>query len=512
MGNKNKELVSIIIPTYNSSNYLAESINSCLKQTYKKIEIIICDDGSTDGTESLVKTFLKKYPDKIQYFKLKHSGAHAIPRNIGIRASKGEYIAFLDSDDVMKKNRIKEQVGLIKKLGEVSILCTNASTIDENSEKVGDYFRNIKEGRLTLNILIKNNYIIQSTVLMKKSVISKIGYYFEEKKGYHPDYEYWLRASALKTRIYYIPKKLIYYRQHSNSISSKISTSQSVQKKIEFLKRIINMEILTKPEKKMFESQIRKDKLVLLIKSLKKYQPVYFFIKAVSFRVFYPLIYLFRWFKFNIFLKHKKELRLHLGCGGKYFKGYINIDYPPSYSTVQLKHRKVDFYCDITKLKLKNSSVDEIRLHHVFEHFTYPESLSLLVKWNKVLKSNGKLVIETPDIKTCFKELFLQKDFKKQAQILRHIFGSHEASWAIHKDGWYEEKYKFILNRLGFKINRIDFTEYKSTRNITVTANKKESFSDAEFNKRIKEILSFYLIDECETKLLNEWMSNIKLK
>jgi len=512
MERKNKKLVSIVIPTYNSKDYLIEAINSCLKQTYKKIEILICDDGSTDETKSLIKTFLKKYPRKIRYFKLKHSGSPAIPRNIGMKAANGEYIAFLDSDDVMKKDRIKEQVSLIEKLNDTDIICTNASIIDENSKEKGSYTQNLEEELLSLEKLLQNNYIIQSTVLMKKSVLSKIGYNLEKETGYHEDYEYWLRASALKVNVYYFPKELIYYRLNPGGISRKMSTSQGLIKSIKTLEILSQNKDLSEDTKKMFSDQIKNNKKRILIENLKKYKEIYFFMRNISFSMLYPLIYLSKLLRFNIILKHRQKIKLHLGCGEKYLDGYINIDYPPFHTNIQTRYKKVDYYCDITKLKLNNNSVDEIRLHHVFEHFTYPESLSLLVRWNKALKLNGKLIIETPDIKACFKEFSLQKEFKKQAQILRHIFGSHEASWAIHKDGWYDEKYKFILNKIGFQIEKIEFTKHKSTRNITVIANKKESFSDEELKKRLKEILSLYLIDESEIKLLNEWVSMIKLK
>lgn len=95
-------LVSIIIPTFNRKNFITEAVESCIQQTYKKIEIIIVDDGSTDGTEELVKQQQgKEWLNKpIRYYKQLNSGASAA-RNKGVEVSNGEFIQFLDSDDIL---------------------------------------------------------------------------------------------------------------------------------------------------------------------------------------------------------------------------------------------------------------------------------------------------------------------------------------------------------------------------------------------------------------------------
>ena len=116
-----KGLVSAIIPTYNYGKYVSEAIDSILEQSYGPIEIIVVNDGSTDNTADM----LKAYGDKIHYITTKNFGISAA-RNTGIKAAKGEFIAFLDADDKWKSNKIGMQVKLAYKTGHPIILCTKA--------------------------------------------------------------------------------------------------------------------------------------------------------------------------------------------------------------------------------------------------------------------------------------------------------------------------------------------------------------------------------------------------
>lgn len=99
-----KQLISIVIPTYNRSAFIRDTIQSVLEQTVNHFEIIVADDGSTDNTESIVKSFSDS---RIQYYWFKNRGYPAHPRNRGIKLSKGEYIAFLDSDDLWLPNHLE---------------------------------------------------------------------------------------------------------------------------------------------------------------------------------------------------------------------------------------------------------------------------------------------------------------------------------------------------------------------------------------------------------------------
>lgn len=204
--------------------------------------------------------------------------------------------------------------------------------------------------------------------------------------------------------------------------------------------------------------------------------------------------------------KENDSLKLHLGCGENHINGYINIDYPSSEHTVQATSI-ADIFADITKLRFPQESVDEIRSHHVFEHFDRQQALGLLCNWHQQLKIGGTLIIETPDFERSAKLMLLDNalSYKEKQAILRHIFGSHEARWAIHCDGWYEEKFIHILSLLGFDHITIAHSRYLNLWNITVTAQKVKHFDRELLIDNAKEILRENMVADCETKMYQVW-------
>lgn len=199
------------------------------------------------------------------------------------------------------------------------------------------------------------------------------------------------------------------------------------------------------------------------------------------------------------------KLKLHLGCGENHLNGYINIDYPSTEHTVQAK-TGADVFGDITKICFYSSVVDEIRLHHVFEHFDRPTAIALLCAWHIWLKEGGILYIEVPDFLTSAK-MILDKNYtylQKQI-ILRHIFGSHEAQWAIHCDGWYKEKFEHILALLGYGDIKIELSSWSVIHNVTVYAQKSHELSLQELQKIGRQILVESLVNDSEQKMFEVW-------
>lgn len=191
-----------------------------------------------------------------------------------------------------------------------------------------------------------------------------------------------------------------------------------------------------------------------------------------------------------------QPVRLHLGCGERNLKGYINIDYPVFEHTVQIQSG-AEAYSDITTLCFPNQTVEEIRLHHVLEHFDRPTALALLCNWNQWLKVGGSLFIETPDFELSVALLASSQCSSKQKQeVIRHIFGSHEAEWAVHKDGWYKDKFQEVLDKLGFDDIEYNFTQWQMTRNIIVQAKKKRVVDFSELQQNAKNLLRNSMIDE----------------
>ena len=146
-------------------------------------------------------------------------------------------------------------------------------------------------------------------------------------------------------------------------------------------------------------------------------------------------------------LRPTRDARLHLGCGDVRLSGYLNVDLPGG----GRDRPGPDLEADVRRLHCPSDSLAEIRLHHVFEHFDRVEALALLLRWYEWLEPNGTLVVETPDFDTCV-AAYQRSGEDERALILRHLFGSHEADWAVHRDGWSAARFRNVLEPLGYEI------------------------------------------------------------
>ena len=209
--------------------------------------------------------------------------------------------------------------------------------------------------------------------------------------------------------------------------------------------------------------------------------------------------------------KQGQPLRLHLGCGSVKLAGYINIDFAPTEHTVQT-FSAADHFGDILRITFPPESVDEVRLHHVFEHFDRPTALGQLFRWHIWLKIGGILTIETPDLSASLWMLILPwYPYATKQAVLRHLFGSHEAHWAIHYDAWNKEKFSRALRAFGFGDLHFELSKYKSTRNILVHAVKNQTMSSDLLMKEAEGILRDSLIDNSDTenRLLKVWLDKL---
>jgi teichuronic acid biosynthesis glycosyltransferase TuaG len=218
----NIPLVTLITPLYNAEKYIAETIESVLNQTYQNWEMLIVDDCSTDDSKEIVRRYEIK-DTRIKLIELDSNfGGPARPRNVGLDNSKGEYVSFLDADDVWLPNKLEEQLKFIEKEG-VDFVHSLANIIDGNSQYVGFFnnqriFNKLKYFMKHKNILYYTNYINTNSVFMKKS----IGYKFSEDKNLIAleDWYFWLEVSQ-SHKIKLLDKILLNYRVHTNSISNR---------------------------------------------------------------------------------------------------------------------------------------------------------------------------------------------------------------------------------------------------------------------------------------------------
>lgn len=205
-------------------------------------------------------------------------------------------------------------------------------------------------------------------------------------------------------------------------------------------------------------------------------------------------------------------MKLHLGCGQYYLEGYTNIDYPSSEHTV-MSGLKADQYTDLTTLRYAPQSIDEVRLHHVFEHFSRATACALLVSWNSWLTKGGKVRIEVPDFeKTGKVALSRFSSARAKGIALRHIFGSQEAHWAIHFEGYTPASLKNMLKTFGFKPTEVKKNSHSGTYNIDITATKEKSLSPEEADKAAEHYLRNYMVADVDSErhMLQVWLNEFK--
>jgi glycosyltransferase involved in cell wall biosynthesis len=178
-------LVSVITPCYNSAKYIAQTIESVLTQSYQNWEMIIIDDCSVDDSVKIISVYQEK-DDRINLYKTKAcSGSPMEPRNMGIEKASGQYIAFLDSDDVWLPNKLENQIKLFNEKN-IGIIFSNYEKISEKGNRNNRIIR--APPVVTYNELLKSNCIGCLTVVYDASKIGKV--YFD--KFHHEDYVLWL--------------------------------------------------------------------------------------------------------------------------------------------------------------------------------------------------------------------------------------------------------------------------------------------------------------------------------
>ena len=246
--------ISIIIPTYNRANFLQTAIKSVLTQTYKKFELIIIDDGSTDNSFEIIK----KYPN-VKYFYKKNGGV-ASARNYGIKLAKYEWIAFLDSDDSWRSDKLQKQIEFHKNS---NLLFSHTDEKWIRGEKVikKKSYQSKPSGECFLDN-IDFCKISPSTVMLHKSILKKIGN-FDESLKICEDYDLWLRISK-EYNIGYINEELIIKRAgHQGQLS--FSEFGIDRYKVVALKKHLNSN---------FHNEIKEElikKLKILLKGAKKH-------------------------------------------------------------------------------------------------------------------------------------------------------------------------------------------------------------------------------------------------
>ncbi|TXE17124.1 glycosyltransferase family 2 protein [Psychroserpens burtonensis] len=246
-------LVSIIIPTYNSKAYVQEAAASALSQKYKSIEIIVVDDGSTDDTRDLFPEFEAK---GIRCFYIDNGGA-SNARNYGLEKSSGDYIQFLDADDILEPTKIEKQLNLMRL--HKADLCYSPWVIFEND--ISDAHKQFRFSyldhslkRTGQEIMISygmdNWFILTVAWLVKKDLIEKAGFW-NPAKCPNDDGEYFSRALFWSEHVVCCNEVLSFYRKTANDSLSKLNSETKIEASYKSFKQIESLLLTCRNDKLM---------------------------------------------------------------------------------------------------------------------------------------------------------------------------------------------------------------------------------------------------------------------
>lgn len=225
----NIPLVTVFIPVYNSENYIADTLKSIIEQSYTMLEILIIDDGSTDDTVQVIKTFTDK---RIRLLKNNKNMGIPYTRNRGLKEAKGKYLAIMDSDDISEKNRISKQVEFLEANSQIDVLGSYYSIVGGLvNRKVKSKYKMPDEIAIAL---LFSNPIANPTVTLRMETLSQHNIQYNDDHFVAQDYGMWVQISKIG-KIQILPEFLVKYRTGHLNI-----TKKSIQKKANKRKEVID--------------------------------------------------------------------------------------------------------------------------------------------------------------------------------------------------------------------------------------------------------------------------------
>lgn len=249
------DLVSVIIPIHNSKKFLKESLESVINQTYKNIEIICVDDGSTDDS----KEILQQYSNKIQIISQSNQGLAAALNN-GLGKSSGKWIKWFSPDDLLLSDSISILVEESYKVEHNTILYSDWDIIDSNGEHVRDFHESNynKLSKFDYGVRLLDSQLINVNTALIPSEVFKKGIFENLDDPVAIDYDFFLRCAILnQIKFHLIQKPLVKYRIHSNQLSHK-----NISKTLEYIEKI----------KAQILSNLSEEEKIKYLDELKKYQ------------------------------------------------------------------------------------------------------------------------------------------------------------------------------------------------------------------------------------------------
>jgi glycosyltransferase involved in cell wall biosynthesis len=212
--------VSVVVPTYNQARFIAATVESALAQTYPDVEIIVVDDGSTDDTQAV----LSAYRDSVHCIHQQNRGL-AGARNTGFLASRGDYLLFLDSDDLIHPDKLAAHVSVLEAEPGFGLVYSAWRQISPDGTQVLGEVRPNRQGQLLKELLLRRFFFFASAAVLRRECIEQVGL-FDESLRWSEDADMWLRLARAGYAFGYIDRPLLHYRIHAESMTASISPAQ----------------------------------------------------------------------------------------------------------------------------------------------------------------------------------------------------------------------------------------------------------------------------------------------
>lgn len=206
------KLISVILPVYNAQAFIAQTLESVLKQTYQSYELILIDDCSVDHSADIIRQYMKR-DKRIVYFRHNENQGAAAARNTGLKLARGKYIAFLDSDDLWRRDKLKRQIEFMKEHPEIAFCYTAYDTITETGER--------KRGKIKIKPVASYQDLLTKTIIATPTVLydrEKTGDVWMPQRRTGQDYAFWLLLLK-QHNAYGINKPLVHVRRRGGSLS-----------------------------------------------------------------------------------------------------------------------------------------------------------------------------------------------------------------------------------------------------------------------------------------------------
>ena len=262
-------LVSVIIPCYNSEEWIDETLESVFNQSYQNFAIIIVDDGSTDSTKKVVDKYIRE--NRVRYYYQENKGP-AAARNLGIKKATSKYIAFLDSDDLWEEEKLAKQIQFLRKNPEYKLVLSNVTVINQNGELLKQNFNQVPKERTEIirSFFLEKIVMNTPTIVANREAVLEVGG-FDEELSQREDHLF-LMNMADKFKIKHFAECLVKRRIREGSISRNLVNSNNPKRRIEVQKEFINKSLKSYPF-------LKKDKALLLSVTNRKVSSSYWELK-----------------------------------------------------------------------------------------------------------------------------------------------------------------------------------------------------------------------------------------